>query len=87
MKNIIKLENWALGMLDSSGRLAFCGEVFNHPRFRDGDKITTSIIVGYDGSYFHTSSGSLYELGKVNDDYENQYPDAFNRVLKNCPRI
>lgn len=62
------------------------GEVYGHPRFEDGHRITTSSIVGLDGDYILTYSGSEYELGDVDSEYEKIYPDVRERLFKSLRR-
>ncbi len=86
-KKIYKLENWCLLQDDGRIGLFFGGEVYNHETRKDGQKITTSEITVYDGKYFHTISGSIYELGIVSEDYEKEFPNAIQRVINNCPKL
>lgn len=55
-----RLENWCM---QYTGRLS--GNVYDHPRFDDGEFVTTTEIVMYneDNKEFHTKSGSSYTLG------------------------
>ena len=86
----MKLENWCIcakRMSDAyiapelvAVRLA--GNVANHPAFKDGSHVTTSPIVAFDGDKVKTKSGSLYELGEVDPDYEKVYPNARERLFK-----
>ena len=63
------------------------GFVFNHPRFPDGDDITTSAIKSVSGTIeevlVYTTSGSVYKLGDPDPRYEKQFPNAKERILKN----
>lgn len=63
-------------------KLYFGGNVFGHPFFKDGDRIITSHITSYSNGKFYTFSGTEYELGKVDEKYEKQFPNAYERVLK-----
>jgi len=58
------------------------GKVYGHPRFEEGKDIATSRIVGIEGELLVTHSGSQYELGIVDPDYEKAYPDARKRLFK-----
>lgn len=60
-----------------------CGRVYDHPLHEDGKELITSAVIGKtnDGK-IRTRSGSLYELGKVREDYYNLYPNAMERLLK-----
>lgn len=57
------------------------GNVYGHPRFRDGHPVRTSAIKGLKDGFIETISGSLYELGKVREDYEEKYPNAKERLM------
>lgn len=59
--------------------VSLCGRVFGHPDFVDGESITTSPIVGKnDQNHVLTVSGSSYELGQVDPNYDRLFPDAKN---------
>ena len=83
----MKLENWSIisnGDPYKAPELqtqCLYGEVFDHSRFQDGEKITTSYIVGIDEEVVLTYSGSRYELGKVDSHYEEVYPNAKGRII------
>lgn len=85
-----KIENWCLvHMNDNNGydapetrKLYFGGNVFGHPFFEDGHRVITSHIVSFSNGKFYTFSGTEYELGKVDEGYEKEYPNAYERVLK-----
>lgn len=58
------------------------GKVFGHPKFGDGQDVTTSSIRGKNASgEVVTKSGSVYELGEIDPSYEEAFPDAKNRLL------
>lgn len=80
MSNVIRIENWAV-VWDQ--RLN--GEVYGHPRFPEGKVVTTSPIVKYDKEQntFRTQSGSVYQLGEPRAGYEEMFPDAAARMIKN----
>lgn len=71
------------------------GEVFGHPdeRWPDGTLIMTSAINGLitnkDGSdpRIMTASGSVYRLGRVEEGYEQAFPCAEARILKNMKQF
>jgi len=75
----VKLENWAVCFLpqDAFGAAAaggtipgrLTGEVFGHPRFDDGNPITSTPITEAEGRLITTKSGTVYELGKAKEDY------------------
>ena len=62
------------------------GHVYGHPRFNNGEDVTTSRIMEINdkGDYKEiiTKSGSVYELHKenVSAEYESQYPNAYERL-------
>lgn len=85
----MKLENWSIGYYSHEAtlapelrRAALQGKVYGHPRFVDGENITTTAIKELiDEDKIKTTSGSIYELGKVDPQYEKEYPDARNRLI------
>lgn len=86
---VIRLENWSLITSNGSGYqspeqrgLQLAGNVYGHPRFKNGHPILSSEIIGYKDGVIITFSGSKYELGEVDPNYELKYPDAKNRVEK-----
>ena len=86
---LIKLERWSVvgrpvNEYDPPELWAQClsGTVTGHPRKPDGSVVTTSQVAGVEqGRYVRTGSGSLYELGEVNPEYEARFPNARERVL------
>lgn len=84
----MKLENWSVVVLDFSPYTApealpkgLHGFVYGNPKFADGDEVTTTAIVGTREGRVLTRSGSEYELGEVDPDYEAQFPNARSRVF------
>jgi len=68
--------NWSLkgsngGPYDppETRRFKVSGEVHHSPRFADGERITTSYLVGISGIEINTFSGSVYHLGRPSDEY------------------
>ncbi len=65
----MRIENWSVVESDDPYAAPECqvrrlaGEVFGHPRFEDGTKITTSRMKRVDGNQVTTGSGSVYTLG------------------------
>lgn len=59
------------------------GHVYGHPKFEDGHLVHTSYIKEVKDGKVITASGSEYELGVVDPDYEKLFPNARERVLKN----
>lgn len=92
MSTAVRLENWSVCVREDP----YCppelltqhlqGEAYGHPRFPDGERVTTTPIVRVSPEgIVATASGSRYQLGAVNPDYEAQYPNALNRVRLNAP--
>jgi hypothetical protein len=88
-KKSIELENWSIVYIDpwkapELQEPLLHGNVYGHPKFMDGEEITTSQVVGFDKStnIITTYSGHKYKLGKVDSLYEKEFPDAYNRVIK-----
>jgi hypothetical protein len=81
-----KLEKWAfvsdIYAAPELGRFMFQGRVYDHPRFEDGHPVTTSYISGFKDGVFTTASGSEYILGEVDPEYEKEFPNAFERIVK-----
>jgi hypothetical protein len=85
-----RLENWsvAAGTYDApefGGSLH--GEVFENPRFQDGEKILTSKIAdaNEDTRVVTTKSGSQYLLGDPNPEYIQWLEDNGHDPLKPFP--
>lgn len=85
----MRIENWSIIAGDSNPYLApemrrryIFGNVFGHPKFSDGKSIRTSHIIGIEGQYVLTKSGSRYELGNPHPDYEAKFSDAKKRLFK-----
>lgn len=92
----IRLTNWrVVGVMPSSGFLRLpenatthlSGVVTGHPKKADGTPVTTSRVVGRDGSRIVTESGSRYELGDVDPAYEQVFLGAKNRFLASLPQV
>jgi hypothetical protein len=84
-----KLENWYLIGRDVDPFKApeqikqyLGGEVYGNPNFKDGEIIRTSSIQSIEDGCVVTSSGSKYELGEPDEEYEAIYPGAKERLLK-----
>lgn len=83
------IENWSICTIPSPDPLAppecsvkiLCGDVYNHPKFKDGTYVQTSMTIGVRDGKILTHSGSMYELGDVDTEYEEQYPNAKERLL------
>jgi hypothetical protein len=62
------------------------GNAMNHPRFPEGDDITTSAIIGKrQGSV--VTKNSVYVLGTPAKDYEAQFPNAEKRLFDSLPEV
>jgi hypothetical protein len=89
----IKLEEWSVVRLENDyfspeqNVLRFAGHAYNHPKFDDGHPVITTCIVGYKNGVFITRSGSQYELGVVDPDYEKVYPNALERVRESGSKL
>jgi hypothetical protein len=83
------IENWAVitptpDRYAAPETLTQClhGEVFDHPRFEDGHRVTTSSIRGKtETGEVVTHSGSIYDLGQIDEAYEVAFPGARKRLL------
>ena len=76
----VRLENWSVR--SSNAYLApennptyLCGEAYGHPRYENGAKIRTSIIVDVSGRQVITISGTVYELGEIRPEYRQWLDD------------
>ena len=82
----MKLENWVLVHKRYNGEIGgnlvlpnhaprtkcfVQGKVYGNSSFRDGDFIRTSSVVEFSMEKIRTYSGSIYELGTPNKDYES----------------
>ena len=86
----IRIENWAIVIYDASGSgytppefhsRKIVGNVYGHPKFENGDIITTSRIIEVINSHkIRTISGSIYELGEPDEKYLQVYPQASNGI-------
>lgn len=87
---IMRIENWSITWTLNQtnpysapelSHKAVCGLVYGHPSFPDGHSIQTSRIVSIDDyGVLTTGSGSVYQLGKVDPNYEAKYPNALARA-------
>lgn len=83
-----RIEKWAVVVDNQSHYRApelrrhfLTGEVHDHPRFKEGDEITTTSIQGKREGKVVTLSGSEYELGVPHPDYEKTFPNSKERLL------
>lgn len=65
---IVHLENWGVTRHPHypPTEPCLCGEVDGHPRFANGEHITSSPIVALHAGLVVTRSGTFYELGRPN---------------------
>ena len=84
----MRLENWVVeGNPYAAPEMHLCllnGEVYGHPseRFPDGKRIAISRVVAVQGESVVTRSGSVYDLGEPDPDYEKAFPGAKARALE-----
>jgi len=89
---VYKLENWFITMIfgytdPEINHQYLRGNVYGNPKFADGESIITPPIAGRKGKYIQTYSGSLYELGVVDSEYEKLFPNAYERLMKSMPEV
>lgn len=90
---MIRLKNWSVFASNNNEFLPpellyfhLQGKAYGHPRFNDGDHITTSRIVEINDKGDHkeakTRSGSVYCLypEDVDPEAEKQFPDYYERL-------
>jgi hypothetical protein len=80
------LENWSIveqsnSVTEVAGQ-CLSGTVYGNPRFCGGTSVITSPIVSICDGTVHTKSGSIYQLGHVNNAYETAFPNARERLLQ-----
>jgi hypothetical protein len=87
----MKINNWALvqnpfSMYEAPElvKIKLSGTVTGHPSIDDGKWITTArikeITLQEDRLVCRTASGSEYELGEVDPEYEAAFPNAAARL-------
>ena len=68
-----KLENWSVignsYQAPEIRQLTLRGQVYNHPKYKDGEIILTSNITNVDGKHITTRNNNIYILGKVYQEY------------------
>lgn len=74
MSELVRLENWRYHMDMGCGGDFWLlgGQVYNHPKFNDGEHITTSTPVKLSGVLLTTASGRQYTLGVCGGNLEEQ---------------
>ncbi len=74
-----RLENWSVTAASNNPFLdpacqsrRLHGNVYGHPSFNDGDLVSTSTLEKFDykNRAAKTRSGTEYELGEIDKDYE-----------------
>lgn len=84
----VKIEQWCICSKASEvseperSEVHLLGNIFGHPEFVPGARITTSRILNFDGQFVHTKSGLTLSLGDVHPVYGKRYPHA-RHVLRN----
>jgi hypothetical protein len=77
-----RLENWSVCQRNPySTECSLVGTVYNHKNKPDGKEIVTSYVIAIENGAIVTSSGSKYELGTVDPNYEKEFPNAKERIL------
>lgn len=81
--SMYRLENWSYVIAQGGRkRSGLCGQVHDHPVFEDGKEIVTTPPEDYlDDDVFVTHSGSKYQLGEINPEYGEMYPNAKDRII------
>lgn len=69
-----RLENWSIGTkrpydAPELVQVSVDGNVYGDPSRPDGRPVTTSHLVGAEGRYVHTATGSIYQLGEPSKSY------------------
>lgn len=87
-----RLENWSLVdepySAPEENRIRLAGTVYDREGFQDGEKVITSRPkqVTEDDKVV-TFTGSIYELGEVDPEYEKLYPNARERLLSSLKKL
>jgi len=90
----VKIENWSTCTRKRTPYespeihgMGLHGNIYGHPLHDDGKIVTTSRIVGKRSGLVVTKSGSEYELGKIDAEYDKQFPNALNRLMETLPEV
>ena len=93
MDNIPILENWYIGArvdpytAPECINPRICGEVHNHPNFRDGEFLVISFAKDYDIYKDELICESRrYKLGEPESGFEEKYPNARNRLINSIKK-
>lgn len=69
------LRNWSV-IEDDDGytapelrRMVLIGEVYGHPKYKDGSMIKTSVVITSEGRTIQTKSGTYYRLDEPSQMY------------------
>jgi len=62
-------------------RIYISGEIYGSNRFEEGKFIKTSHIVCARNNEIQTKNKHVYELGEANSQYEEEYPNAIERLM------
>jgi len=86
MSKVYKLENWSIVFKDpyqapECRKSYLQGNIYGREDIEDGKFVTTSSIIKTEDNLVYTKSGSLYELGEPNVEYEKLYPNAKERLF------
>lgn len=92
-EKVVRIENWSVVSREDDEYIppeaeipCLSGNVFGHPHFNDGERVSTSDIIGCDEKEEVIICGSRrYKLGAVDPDYEREFPDAKRKLLKSLP--
>ena len=92
----VKLEKWCMCALPWQApevRETYLeGDVFGHPKHKDGKRIITSSIIKSEGRFVTSKTGTVYELGFLKPDYKeflekNNYPFDEENPIKLVDKI
>jgi len=90
----VRLENWSLVTRVSNpyqapelGVPCLHGLVYGHPKLPDGYEMSSSRVVKTEGEDIITESGTHYELGQIDPEYEKIYPNAKQRLIESLKKI
>lgn len=74
---VVRIENWSVGDHPDDWHIppevrprVLRGVVYGHPRKPDGSRVRTNNIVKSVGRFVETASGTVYQLGEVDPEYD-----------------
>lgn len=84
----MKLENWYLTsnyhhnpyLAPECIHTLIGGNIYDHQNHKNGKHVITSKIVKFEDGCVYTKSGSKYELGSVNEQYLEKFPDVMKTL-------